>query len=51
MMISHWLEDGILNAAGETTCLSPEDRNYANAVSTLTNVEKCNKLYDKEYKL
>jgi len=30
----------------ETICISPENRNYANAVPILTNVEKANKLYD-----
>ena len=31
----------------ETICHSPEDRNYANAVPNLTNIEKANILYDK----
>ena len=30
----------------ETICESPEDRNYANAVPNLTNIEKANILYD-----
>lgn len=30
----------------ETICVSPEDRNYANAVPILTNIEKANILYD-----
>ena len=31
----------------ETICISPEDRDYAKAVPILTNIEKCNTLYDK----
>ena len=31
----------------ETICTSPEDRDYAKAVPILTNIEKCNTLYDK----
>jgi len=30
----------------ETICISPEDRDYAKAVPILTNIEKCNKLYE-----
>ena len=30
----------------ETICHSPEDRNYANAVPNLTNIEKANILYE-----
>jgi len=30
----------------ETICITPESRDYAKAVPILTNLEKCNKLYD-----
>jgi len=35
----------------ETICISPEDRDYAKAVPILTNIEKCNRLYDEGHKI
>ena len=35
----------------ETICISPEDRDYAKAVPILTNIEKCNKLYEEDHKI
>ena len=30
----------------ETICMTPEDRDYTKSVPILTNIEKCNKLYE-----
>ena len=35
----------------ETICISPEDRDYAKAVPILTNIEKCNRLYNEGHKI